>query len=168
MKKPIIVICLVSALSCTKKSSTTSTPSPTAVSASTFNITFNGRTYNITQGIAAITSSPTGTSPDWGVLVGAGDTHIRCNISGVKSGSPATALGIYKSGNATGLPTTTLDLTDYDNGGKRYTSSVDGHDTTSQITVSISNATECKGTFSVILSYNGNYYPATGDFDYKH
>ncbi len=38
-----------------------------------------------------------------------------------------------------------------------------GKDTTSADTVA--NATQFKGTFNIILSYNGSYYPATGDFD---
>lgn len=165
----IIAGLLLSFITSCSTGSGTVTPVVPATPTSTFNITYNGKSYHSTTPdvVSAFVSAP-GNSPDWGVSINMVSTHIRCNFTGIKYGSSGTAVGIYKSGNATGLPSTLLDVTDYDDANKHYTSNFNGLDTASTITVITNTANECKGTFNIILTYNGTSYPATGDFDYKH
>lgn len=191
----VATIAILTVSSCSPGGGTT-TPPPVTPPApvSTFNITFNGHTYNLTSSttvpvtsVTASTSTPgqafgipdycTGhfVYADFKAAIIASNSQINAIIGGNKMGA-SSAIGTYRSGSyndASGDCTKDriyggLQVIDMGDGGKVYTSDQSGKDTTGTITVTVSNATECKGTFSVILSYSGNYYPATGDFDYKH
>lgn len=195
MKKLIIAVSLLTLAACTK-SGTTSSSSPgstTSIPTSTFNITFNGKTYNLNSSITG-TAIVVTTKSNPGTLYG-NNSSCNCNYAGYSVGivagssqmscefiggqlSASTALGTYKSGAYGGCDTFStfifygsIMLVDHNDGNKEYWDGNEcGHaaDTTSMIAVTVANANECKGTFSVQLYYNGNYYPATGDFDYKH
>lgn len=169
MKNIITLICIGLLISsCTPGGST-------AVPASTFDITFNGKTYNLVSGSGNIiaVSTVSSTSPSsgitsWGVNVITENIHVRCNIGGLKFTDIGTSTGTYRGGCGSGTVYSILSVTDIDDGNKVYQSDYTGYDTTSTINVEISNTTECKGTFSIVLSNNGIYYPATGHFDYRH
>ena len=192
MKKQIIysLIAIIFFYSCTQSSSGNNV-NPTSPT-STFNIHFNGKTYSVntasapTSVVSAITTyGPGDYYGNWdnniyagyGVGIVATSAQILCIFKGGKLDA-STAIGTYRSGGCTyNSPLTTiylsygaavLELTDHEDGNKKYSSDYSGVDTTSTITVSVANANECKGTFNVVLSCNGNHYPATGDFDYKH
>ncbi len=173
-KQTIIAGILISICSCTKPDSS-STSGTTTTSASTLSIAFNGKTYNLTTSptsvatvLNATTSSATSASSgltSWGVLITGLSTEVQLNFSGTKLNNPNSAVGTYKSGIGNSTVFGALELTDRNDGNKRYTSDFSGADTTSTITVTTSTATECKGSYSVVLTYNGQYYPATGQFN---
>lgn len=179
MKKRIqsIALSLLVALSSCHTSSSSSTSVTPATPTSTFNITYNGKTYHLTSSapgtvpatvISAITASSSSPA-QWGATLVAQNSHIQCSFMAEKVTNLSTAIGTYNEvGCGGGVTHSTLNLTDMDDGNKRYETDCTGHDTTGSITITVSNSSECKGTFSLTLSYNGNYYPATGDFDYKH
>lgn len=172
MKYFIIAALLLMLAACTKTTSSTAPVSPPSATQSTFDITFNGKTYSLvsdstTAAIAITALTTTSSSSLCGVAVTARNSQMQCTLTGIKDTSN-TAIGIYRSGNADGTMYGTIQLIDVDDGNKKYTSDFTGADSSSTITVAVSNSSECKGTFSVILSYNGHYYPATGDFDFKH
>jgi|GEM_PF-3032353 len=168
---------LLTISSCTTSGSGSGT-SVTPTTSSTFNITYNGKTYHLASTatvpltiVNATTFSSTSPSTGimtWDINAVASNSHIQCNIGGIKFTDVSTAVGTYKAGCGGGTTLSTLNLTDYDDGGKMYQTDCTGADTTSTVTVTSSTSTECKGTFNVILSYSGHYYPATGDFDYHH
>ena len=166
---------LLTISSCTTSGSGSGT-SVTPATSSTFNITYNGKTYHLTSTttapitvVTAMTNSSSATGTTfWTASAGASNNHIQCSIGGGKFTDLSNATGVYKGGCGGGTTYSALNLTDLDDGNKRYETDCTGHDTTSTLTITTSNATEVKGTFNVILTYNGNYYPATGDFDYKH
>ncbi len=168
---------LIAASSCTPSGSGSGTTLTPATS-STFNITYNGKTYHLTSTTTApltvvnatttSSTSPSSGITTWGINAVASDSHIQCNMGGIKFTNISTAVGTYKAGCGGGTTLSTLNLTDADDGNKMYQTDCTGADTTSTVTVTSSTSTECKGTFNVILSYGGHYYPATGDFDYKH
>jgi len=161
-----IAVCLLLVLpSCKKTTSTTPV-------ISTFDITFNGKTYNLSTddkppSLVVATTNSLSTRPGYGVSIGARSSQIQCTFQGTKYDDPNTAVGIYQSGSGNGTILGIITLTDFTDGSKYYTSDFTGNDTTSTITVVLSDEKECKGTFHVILTYNGNYYPADGNFDYK-
>ncbi|PQJ09378.1 hypothetical protein CJD36_019210 [Flavipsychrobacter stenotrophus] len=171
MKKITIAVCLLSTLySCHPSGSTTVTPS---VTTSTCNITFNGKTYNV---------SVTGTVPGNTITANTQNLNnvfvfglrsldlnkVDVTISAHKY-DISTALGTYITGysisNTPILVGCYITVTDYGDGGKVYSGT---SDSLSTVNVSLSNGSEVKGTFNVNLLYNGATYPATGDFDYKH
>jgi len=191
MKKPLLTIAsMIFLSSCSTHSgsgSTTVTPSGTT---STFNITIAGHTYNLTENTSVIpvTTSIIATTADAeNVTYGTGNSYpntifqsyiqslnsnqILFSALGIKP-DLSTAIGTYRVGVYPDPAVSggyisfysPVQIRDYGDGGKLYTSA----DTTSSITISISNGSEVKGTFSLSLYYNGSYYPATGDFDYKH
>ncbi len=99
-----------------------------------------------------------------------GSSQMSFSLTSMKL-DPTTAIGTYRCGS---LSTTYGDkniayggnfFLDKEDGNKQHQSDGTGKDTTSTITVTVANASQFKGTFSIILSYNGSYYPATGDFD---
>jgi hypothetical protein len=176
MKKLIMAVSLLTILNACHTSSSSTSVTPSAPT-STFNITYNGKTYHLTSSapgtvpvtvISAITGSSSSPVAEWTVSTGATDSHIQCTFGGAKFNNMSTAIGTYRSGCGSGVTISSLYLLDKDDGNKTYETDCTGHDSTSTLTVTVASATECKGTFNVILSYNGNYYPATGDFDYKH
>ena len=168
---------LIAASSCTPSGSGSGT-TVTPATSSTFNISFNGKTYNLTSTTTVpltvvnastiSTTSPSSGITTWGVNALASNSHIQANIGGIKFVNINTAVGTYKAGCGGGTTLSTLSVTDYDDGSKRYETDCTGSDTTSTVTVTTSTSTECKGTFNVILTYGGVSYPATGDFDYRH
>lgn len=193
MKKLIIIaVSLLTLSACNKKSSTSTTPGG-STSSSTFNITLAGHTYNLVYNTAytpmtASTTSETGdfiangyflntlgNTPGFDFQVFAADEtagsstplHINALIKGYKVG-PSSALGVYRTGlggpDAADGVIEVIEIIDQGDGGKVY----EGCDTNSTITVSVSNATEIKGTFSLNLYYNNSFstiYPCTGNFD---
>jgi hypothetical protein len=159
----IIAVCLLTVTACTKKSSSSSS-APTGA-ASTFNITFNGKTYHestatvITNVIAVTTTTNTLSVPPRFICELAVITkNIKCTPIADKA-DISTAIGTYKVSGGWVAP---INFIDYGDGGKQYS-----NDTNSTITVTMSTGSEIKGTFNFILHYNGGNYPATGDFDYK-
>ena len=192
MKKhlSIMAVCLLTLSACTKSSSSGSTSGTPTTPVSTLNITFNGKTYNLSTGGSTVTTvitattksnpgnlyGPLGGSTYAGYLAGLFGTNSQVNIvfTGLKL-DDSSAIGTYRCGSFTNTTNSYYDLSygglsliDKNDGNKSYMSDFTGKDTTSTITVSVANSTECKGTFNVVLTYNGSYYPATGDFDYKH
>jgi hypothetical protein len=186
-----IAVCLLSFASCTKKSTSTGSGSGSGTSGtgttpvSTFNITFKGKTYTINTtnsgSFVAATSRSSPTFQAYGNISGSvyagyifgltgGSNQISFSLASMKLDA-TTAIGTYRCGSyqsTSGLEHLVYGgilFLDKEDGDKRYESDQSGKDTTSTITVSVSNATQWKGTFNIILSYNGSYYPATGDFD---
>ena len=150
--------------SCTKKSSSGSNAT------STFNINFNGKTINVTS-ISSTIVAATNTSELPGyfsVMIAATDnSKIDATIAWGNKVNLSTAIGTYKLYGIGALsPTNITSITDISDGGKVYSSYQDS--TSSSITVTASNSTEVKGTFNLLLTYNGVNYPATGDFDYRY
>lgn len=170
----VAAIAILTVSSCHTGSGTTPPPVTPTTPVSTFNITYNGKTYNLTSGggtvinatcMAPIAGTPI---PEDGLTLLASNTHIQGHFFGIKRTDLSNYIGVYHPGFDYTKEVMELDITDYDDGAKKYTSDFTGKDSTSIMTVTTNTTTECKGTFSVILSYMGNYYPATGDFDYKH
>ena len=172
----LVFIATMSLFGCHKKNTPPPTNNTNTVPASTFNISYNGKTAhisydgsNLSDMVYTQMTAPDSTSPIWGIWLSTRNAHVKCSFTGRKlSGPGITEPGVYKSGNNSGGGSNLLELTDYDDAGKVYTSGNDGKDTASTITVTEFTAHRCKGTFSIILSHNGNSYPATGDFDYQH
>ncbi len=151
MKKYIIIaLSLLMVVAC-KKSSNNS-----ATSGSTFNITFNGKTFHESSGsLTGLTTSNTGNS--YLCDIEADTKNIQVKLFGIKYSS-STATGTYHE-----YDYNVGDFSDVSDGGKNYEI-----DTTSTITITQSDAGWVKGTFSLTLHYNGSTYPATGDFAMKH
>lgn len=163
----IVILCICG---CTKKSSSNNGPS------STFSITFNGKTISVPSSSSNATPLVAITQTDAGGLSGAlpysqvfdaiitvNDPKIAGTIDAYKT-DLSSAIGTYKIANVAYIDNTSI--TDYTDGGKVYNNVQDT--TASSITISVSNNSEVKGTFSLMLTYNGANYPATGSFDYKH
>ena len=158
--------------SCSTGGSTVTPVTPTTP-VSTFNITFNSKTYNLISSSTkpvTIVAQTINQSNGFGVVVSAGDlTKVSFKSVGHMY-NLASAIGNYTTGY--GVSTTPsyftgsyIDIVDFGDGGKDYSGTMDS---TSTINISVSNGTEVKGTFNINLLYNGTTYPATGDFDYKH
>ena len=190
-----IAVCLLSFASCTKKSTSTGSGSGGGTSGtgttpvSTFSITFKGKTHTINTSNSASsvgvipptlsvlsTSSPTdtwfGTSPIYAgyLFTLSGNSNLMGFTFESMKLDPTTAIGTYKCGLFVGdidIAYGAIGYLDREDGDIFYKSDQSGKDTTSTITVTVANATQWKGTFNIILSYNGSYYPATGDFDYR-
>lgn len=159
---------------CTKKSSTSSTQQTNPTS--NFTITFNGKTIDIASSsnnsvpVVAITKTDPGGacgclpySQVFDVSISVDDPKLSATMVAYKT-DLSTAVGVYKVGNYAYIANT--DITDYTDGGKGYANVQDT--AASSITVTVANSSEVKGTFNVLLTYNGVNYPAIGSFDYKH
>lgn len=188
MKNQILLILAIIAIfsSCSPGGGSSVTPT----SGSTFNITLSGHTYNIVHSTTNVAMTATtvseaanfsaqgyfqttqGSTPGFKFTLLAGDKsstsgnilHVDALLSGFKAGS-SSAIGTYRTGgDATSDMISIVSVLDQADGGKNYI----GCDTNSTITVTISNATEVKGTFDLNLIYNYNYsstFHCTGSFD---
>ena len=188
MKKLIIAVSLLTTLNaCTSGSG--SGGSTSATPASTFSITYAGKTVTVSSSTTGSVASaiPTNNPGDvygnlntatpvyagYRIGIVALNSKINFIMSGLKLDA-TTALGTYRCGSYTAasgygdLAYGDMRLTDADAGNKQYLSDATGKDTTSTVTVTVASSTECKGTFNITLSSNGIYYPATGSFDYHH
>jgi hypothetical protein len=161
-----IAVCLLSFASCTKKSSSTGSGSGSGTSGtgtdpvSTFNITVDGHNYNFS-----------GSSKDFGYtaytlgvnncmtfnLSFISQSKVLAEISGIKLDA-TSAIGKYFD---SGLVT----VTDFGDGGKMYSNYGYAHQVT--VNVTVSNGSQCKGTFDMNLDYNGSLHNIKGDFDYR-
>ncbi len=163
MKKLIIAVSLLSIFnSCTSGGSGSGT---SVTPASSFSITFRGHTYTSTTPVA----TTAGGSSGWMLSFNGGTlTTVVLIFQGWNYFNLTSGIGTYKLGgisNGIHYSANPCTLSDYASGGAAYRA--DATDTTSQAIVTISNGTECKGTFTVNLNDGaGNYYPATGSFDY--
>jgi len=170
MKKLIIAISLLTITACTK-SSTSSSPSGTGTGTSTCSVTFQGTTYNLTTVLATTTEANTvGAVNGWECyLSSSSSTSLTILFTGFNY-NIVNGLGTYKiSGKTNGVNFSSGQFTLVNHNAGNATFLADATDTISTATVTISNSTECKGTFSVSLNDGtGHYYPATGSFDYKH
>jgi hypothetical protein len=174
--------------SCSPGSSSTgsTTVAPIApVDSSTFNVTISGHNYHIAAPrgvsgsagnnlISAVTATGYGSGKYSGrqilnslIEIEDGGKSLHFVVSGQRL-DLSSALGTYLIGIDTANSTATnyggFQVLDIGDGGKLYQAAFD---TTSTITVSLSNSTEVKGTFNLKGRYNGTLYPITGDFDYK-
>jgi hypothetical protein len=172
MKKlSIIVVSLLTLTlySCGGNDNNNVTPTSPTSSNSNLSITFQGNTYTS----SIVTTETIGPNP-WFVTMSGGDSKtVSISFNDFSSFSATYGVGTYHAN--THIPGTVASmqeggqctLVNYNQGNAGY--STDDADTTSYVTVTIANSSECKGTFNIRLNDgNGNYYPTTGEFDYKH
>jgi hypothetical protein len=188
MRKLIIIaVCLLSFASCTKKSTSTGTgsgtPSTGTTPVSTFNITIDGHSYNLSGNMTTnpplgLTASTLGSSV-YVLTVTCSDLNKKISFSSqLYKQDLTTATGTYYSGYDSSASGATLpggifnygqlNVCDFADGGKVYSNKhgvYAGQISTANVTVS--NESQIKGTFSLKLSYNDKIYNIKGDFDYR-
>lgn len=197
MKKQIAILAaglIIAASSCTKKSSSTGTATPSSPTTptipgvgSTLNFTWNGYTYNLVmtsdQSTVVNASTQQGSNYYYGVQTEQQYAKFSMSIGGknkdvmfLLGGAKLTndAVGTYRTGGTSGTKSDVLygvsaTITHYLEGGKQYGPSLSKCvDTNGVIEVTLSNSTECKGTFTTTTTdANGTTYPVTGNFHYK-
>ena len=170
MKKQIVTILLLAGAMLTVTSChTSSSPVPSSTTTSSFSVTFQGSTNNFTTGVATALQGDYSTGNPSILTFNTGNTTSIILLVQLYSSTAINALGVYKVSGRFSLNSTfsggTATIADYSQGGTSY--SIDANDTTSAATVTISNGTECKGTFNLRLNNgSGTYSTAAGTFDY--
>jgi hypothetical protein len=177
MRKLIIIaVCLLSFASCTKKSTSTGsgtgggTPGTGTTPVSTFNITIDGHSYN---------EPPLSmTAQTFSLLKSNGGNYMVFNLNCVNN-KVLAAIKAYKLDASTGTGTYIADnspfvsfgstlVTDYGDGGKMYINNNGAALIGSvSVNVTVSNGSQCKGTFDMNLEYNGSLHNIKGNFDYR-
>ena len=169
MKKSILLLIAGAMLAMTSchTSGTGSTSVTPTTPTSTFNITINGHSYHLTNSSNIYTSivGTTLATDIYKAKIMVTDVHSGSFVIGGIKPDLSSALGTYSCDSAIEKTYGLTSIRDDGDGGKIYSSLCPGIST---VTVTVSNGTELKGTFSLNLSYNGTVYPITGDFDYKH
>lgn len=153
-------------LSCSRGGSPTTPVTPSNVS--TFNITFNGKTFPVADDNAntvALNATTGSSSGGFIATIIAEDDAINAFFYGSRVGF-SSAVGTYHLDDI-GIGSGGATITDYADGGKVYQVVGPISTTANAIIISASNSTQVKGTFKLQLEYAGVTYPATGDFDVK-
>ena len=154
MKKPILAVLAialtVAGTGCTKF------PNP-LIPVSSFNISFNNKTINDSLNLMSDMVSTTGTSGGYTTQFQA----IDHQISALFSGTSSNAVGTYVIDGST----VTNHVTDNTvSPSQVYYFKHDNSSST--VTITVSNSKEVKGTFNFVLTNGGADYTATGSFDY--